>query len=44
MTRTTLNIDLNRVEGDLEFQVDLEASASSTPAASAPCSAVSSNC
>lgn len=24
MTRTTLNIDLNRVEGDLEFQVDLD--------------------
>ncbi len=24
MARTTLNIDLNRVEGDLEFQVDLE--------------------
>ena len=24
MTRTTLNIELNRVEGDLEFQVDME--------------------
>jgi hypothetical protein len=24
MARTTLNIDLNRVEGDLEFQVDLD--------------------
>ena len=24
MTRTTLNIDLNRIEGDLEFQVDLD--------------------
>ena len=24
MARTTLDIDLNRVEGDLEFQVDLE--------------------
>ncbi|MDY0035245.1 MAG: nickel-dependent hydrogenase large subunit [Zoogloea oleivorans] len=24
MSRTTLNIDLNRVEGDLEFQVDLD--------------------
>lgn len=24
MSRVTVNIDLNRVEGDLEFQVDLE--------------------
>ena len=24
MARTTLDIDLNRVEGDLEFQVDLD--------------------
>jgi hydrogenase small subunit len=40
---TTLDIDLNRVEGDLEFQVDLDGNASWTPAASAPCSAASSS-
>jgi hypothetical protein len=42
-TRTTLDIDLNRVEGDLEFQVDLDGNAWWTPAASAPCSAASSS-